>query len=106
VVSAKVISIFDNPNILLSANAQKQMLQQFASYGLQGRALYNQLMEAVKTGLTTGIHNVYMLSLGVTLIGLIVVFFLPELPLREGRSQAAKQATEDSAESVALIMMH
>lgn len=106
VVPAKVLGFFDNPNILLSADAQKQMLQQFANYGPQGRALYNQLMEAVKIGLTTGIHNVYVLSLGLMLIGLIVVFFLPELPLRGGRSQAAEQVTEDGAESTVPVMMH
>lgn len=106
VVPAKVLSFFDNPNILLSADAQKQMLQQFASYGPQGKALYNQLMEAVKIGLTTGIHNVFVLSVGVMVIGLILVFFLPELPLRGSRSQATEQATDDGVESAAPVMMH
>ncbi|GAC1467884.1 MAG: MDR family MFS transporter [Ktedonobacteraceae bacterium] len=106
VVPAKVVSFFDNPNILLSVDAQKQMLRQFTNFGPQGKLLYNQLMDAVKVGLTTGIHNVFMLSVGLMVIGLIVVFFLPELPLRGGRAKASKEVAESGAESTTPAMIH
>ncbi len=41
------------------------------------------LLQAVKTGLAQSVHNVFVLSLGVILFGLIAVFFLKEIPLRE-----------------------
>jgi len=104
IVPVKVLGFFDNPNILLSPDAQKQMLAQFASYGSQGATLYNQLMDAVKIGLTTGIHNVYVLSFGLMLVAMVVVFFLPELPLRGGPVQTSKQANE--VESAVPMMMH
>ena len=44
--------------------------------------LYNQLIEAVKEGLASGIHNVFLLGLILTGISLLALFFLKEIPLR------------------------
>ncbi|HCF84396.1 MAG TPA: MFS transporter, partial [Ktedonobacter sp.] len=40
VLPAQVLSVFDNPNVLLSADVQKQLLAKFAAFGPQGKALY------------------------------------------------------------------
>src|SRR6266516_2021950 len=105
-VPAQVISIFDNANVLLSSDVQKQLMAQFAKYGPQGHVLYNQLMEAVKVGLTSGIHNVYVLSTILMVIGFFFIFFLKEIPLRGGkRSVARRQAPEDAAEGT-VVMTH
>src|ERR1700730_6380166 len=74
VVPAKVLSVFDNPNILLSADAQKQLMAGFSHFGPQGKALYDQLLEAVKVGLTSGIRNVFVLSTILMCIGFVAVF--------------------------------
>ena len=105
---AKIISIFDNPNVLLSADIQKQLLAKFAAFGPQGKALYAQLMEAVKVGLTSGIHNVYVLSTILMCIGFVAIFFLKEIPLRGGkRSTANSKAPEAAVEGTAQVtMMH
>jgi hypothetical protein len=44
------------------------------------------LLEAVKMGLAQSIHYVFVLSLCVILVGLIAIFFLKGIPLREKRS--------------------
>jgi EmrB/QacA subfamily drug resistance transporter len=108
VVPAKVISVFDNPNVLLSADIQKQLLKGFAAFGPQGRALYDQLMEAVKIGLTDGIHNVYVLSTILMCIGFVAIIFLKEIPLRGGKQKAAgSQVPEDATEGTSsVVMMH
>jgi len=106
---AKLISALDNPNILLSPDAQKQMLQQFSAYGPQGQTIYNQLIEAVKVGLTQGIHNVFILSLVLMVIGLVAAFFLKEVPLRGGISKNKAQSVDDitmEVESVSPAMLH
>ena len=107
---AKVISVFNDPNVLLSADIQKKLFAQFALMGAPGKAIYAQLMEAVKIGLTSGIHNVYVLCTILMCIGFVAIFLLKEIPLRGGKrstpeSQAPEEdAAEESAPSV--TMMH
>ncbi|HEX6552729.1 MAG TPA: MDR family MFS transporter [Ktedonobacteraceae bacterium] len=80
---ASILDAFDNPLVLLSPDALSRVRAGFAGYGAQGMAAYNMLLQAVKTGLAQSVHNVFVLSLGVILFGLIAVFFLKEIPLRE-----------------------
>jgi len=100
---AKVLSFFDNPQILLSPDAQAKMYASFAAQGPRGLALYNQLIEAVKVGLTQGIHNVFVLSFVTMILGLLAVLFLKEITLRGGRTkqQGAGAAAEDAAPEAA-----
>ena len=108
VVPTKFLSVFDNPNVLLSADTQKQVLAGFSSFGPRGVALYNQLLEAVKVGLTSGIHNVFVLCTVLMVVGFFAIFFLQEIPLRGGKKQAAStQAPENAVEGTAsVVMMH
>ncbi len=90
VVPAKFLSVFDNPNVLLSADTQKQILAGFSSFGTQGAALYNQLLEAVKVGLTSGIHNVFVLSTVLMVVGFVAIFFLQEIPAARRQEQSSE----------------
>lgn len=106
VIPAKVLTVFDNPNVLLSSDVQKQLLARFSAFGPQGKALYDQLLEAVKVGLTSGIHNVYILSTVLMCIGFVAIFFLKEIPLRGGRrSAASSQAPQNAAEASSPVAM-
>jgi EmrB/QacA subfamily drug resistance transporter len=80
---ASIQSAFDNPLILLSPDALSHVHAGFAGYGAQGTAAFNMLLQAVKTGLSQSVHNVFVLSLVIILFGLIAVLFLKEIPLRE-----------------------
>lgn len=108
VIPAQILNIFNNPNVLLSADIQKKLLAQFSAFGPQGKMLYDQLMEAVKIGLTSGIHNVYVLSTVLMCIGFVAIFFLKEIPLRGGKQSAAQeQAPEDAVEATSsVVVMH
>src|SRR5205823_13199245 len=79
---AKFLTVFDNPQILLSPDAQAKMRAAAAAQGPQSLALFNAVIGAVKTGLTQGIHNVFVLSTGLMVVALIAVLFLKEIPLR------------------------
>jgi hypothetical protein len=70
----------------------------FAARGQQGLALFNVAIEAVKTGLAQGIHNVFLMILVLMIAGLIAVFFLKEVPLLGGRSRSVTltDAEEDA----------
>jgi EmrB/QacA subfamily drug resistance transporter len=90
---SQALGVFNNPEVLLQPGLASQLQAGFAQNHLQG--LFNQIIEAVKIGLTQGIHNVFILSVVIMAIGTIAVFFLKEVPLR-GRSKA--QSDADSAE--------
>ncbi|MEV4639422.1 MDR family MFS transporter [Actinoplanes sp. NPDC049548] len=53
------------------------------------------LGHAFKVGFADGIHVVYLMALAVMLVGLVVVFFLPEIPLSQRSAQ--QQRAEDAA---------
>ena len=86
ILPAKALGAFDNPLILLSPGGLAQIRAGFAGYGPRGLSIYFQLLEAVKTGLTQSIHNVFVLSLGIVIVGLIAALFLKEIPLKERSS--------------------
>ncbi len=92
----KFLAVFNNPQVLLSPDVKAQMLAKAAANGPRGVILFNQIIEAVKTGLAQGIHNVFVLSLGLMIAGLVAVFFLKEIPLRGGR-----RTQEDIVEAAA-----
>jgi EmrB/QacA subfamily drug resistance transporter len=79
----RILAAFDNPLVLLSPGGLAQIRAGFAGYGPQGLSIFNMLLQAVKMGLAQSIHNVFVLSLGVIIFGLVAVFFLKEIPLRE-----------------------
>lgn len=103
-----VLHFFDNPNILLSPDAQTKIGRQFGQIP-NGTQILDQLMHSVKIGLAQGIHNVFIICVALMVVGLVTVFFLKELPLR-GRA-TAKAATpegnlEQAGEAVNPAMIH
>lgn len=87
-VPGSVLSIFENPsNLLEGPGVLAQLRAGFVARGSQGTAAFNQLLLAMKTGLTQGIHNVFLICLGIMLVAFVVVWFLRELPLRSRRER-------------------
>jgi EmrB/QacA subfamily drug resistance transporter len=107
-VPGQALSAFDDPNVLLSPDLQKQLIAKFAAFGSQGTTLYNQILEAVKVGLTTGIHNVFVLSTVLMIIGFFAIFLLKEIPLSGGKRTVASSETSEGADEATApaVMMH
>jgi EmrB/QacA subfamily drug resistance transporter len=83
----------------LAANpSQAQVLQQAqGSSSLSDTSFLSQLSDVVshpfKVGFSQGIHVVYLMALAVMILGLIVVLFLPEIPL--SRRSAQQQRADE-----------
>jgi EmrB/QacA subfamily drug resistance transporter len=83
----------------LAANPSQAQLLQHAqgSSSLSDTSFLGRLSEVVahpfKVGFSEGIHIVYLMALGVMILGLIVVLFLPEIPL--SRRSAQQQRADD-----------
>ena len=103
-VPAQYLAAFNNPQILLSPTTLAQIQAHAVAMGPQAVAMLHQIIEAVKIGLTQGIHNVFVLSLGLMVVGLIATFFLKEIPLKGGRL-TEKRVVEDEVEGSLAAMI-
>jgi EmrB/QacA subfamily drug resistance transporter len=82
---------------------QVQALQQVTAGGsgaLNDTSFINRLADALshpfKVGFADSMSMVFLITAAIMVIGLVVVFFLPELPLRQ-QSAAQQRASEDAA---------
>jgi EmrB/QacA subfamily drug resistance transporter len=92
---AQFLGIFNNPQVLLQPGVEAQLRAGAAQQGPAGLTVFNQVIESVKVGLTAGIHNVFIMSTVIMLVGTLAVLFLREIPLRGGRDKQTN-ATEES----------
>ena len=72
-----------NPQALINPEAQMQLQGMLGQPGMQGAALYEQLMQVLRQALATAMSEVFLLALAFTLAGVIVTIFLKEITLRK-----------------------
>ena len=75
-------ALLDNPQVLLSESARTKILAAFTKFGPQGEKLFAQFMATVRLSLQMAISDIFVLAAIVGVVGLIVVLFLREDPLR------------------------
>lgn len=93
VVSPETLaSIVDNPQALVNPEARLQLQSLFEGMGTQGTALFEQLMSALQNALNSALVQVFAVFLIVTIVALIVNFFLKGIPPH--RDKRDKLATE------------
>ena len=89
---------------LASDPRQAQLLQQAqGGDALSDTSFLSRLSDVVahpfKVGFSEGIHVVYLMALAVMLVGLVIVFFLPEIPLAQRSAQQQRAADALAAEN-------
>ena len=82
-VAASKPDAFNNPQVLVSPEARGQLEKAFAKFGDQGMNLFHQLMDAVRHSLAISISDLFTVSAVVTAVGLLVLIWLKEIPLRD-----------------------
>jgi EmrB/QacA subfamily drug resistance transporter len=93
---------------------QVQVLQQAAKGGgtssLNDTAFINKLASALahpfKVGFSDSMHMVFFSAAGVMAVGLVIILFLPELPLRKNSAVAARAAEDALAVPEAEVPQH
>ncbi|RZU52451.1 EmrB/QacA subfamily drug resistance transporter [Krasilnikovia cinnamomea] len=85
---------------------QAQALQQAQGGGaLSDTSFLGRLSDIMahpfKAGFSDSIQIVYLMALGVMIIGLLVVFFLPEIPLAQRSAQAQRAADAEAEQNAA-----
>jgi EmrB/QacA subfamily drug resistance transporter len=76
----QLAAIVDNPQALVSPEAYAQMEGMFEGLGSQGPALFEQMLTTLREALNSALIQVFMVFFIVTILGLIVNFFLKGIP--------------------------
>ena len=84
----------DNPQVLLSEQARTQLAALFDKLGPQGQQLFKDFMAAVRESLATSISGLFFLAMIIGVLGLVVVFFLKEVPLRRTHAEVTGEAAD------------
>ncbi|MGH2389128.1 MAG: MDR family MFS transporter [Chloroflexota bacterium] len=82
-----VLSKFDNPLVLLSAQGQRILDTTFAHLP-HGAALRGPFLTALKEALTSSLHDVFLVGLIIAALGAVAALFLKEIPLRDSNVTA------------------
>ncbi|MFC1995000.1 MDR family MFS transporter [Chloroflexota bacterium] len=73
----------NNPQALVSLEAQAQLRTLFEQYGIQGAALFEQVLQMLRQALSAAISDVFLVSLGAVIMALVIQLFIKEIPLRK-----------------------
>ena len=85
-----------NPEVLVSTQAQTQLQSLFNQAGSQGAALYQQTLNILRQALNAGLAEVFLIALAVTVPAFIINFFLKEIPLRKQHVLADDRDTTEN----------
>jgi EmrB/QacA subfamily drug resistance transporter len=93
------LAALQNPQVLLAPEATATIQKSFAALGPQGQALFEQLILAIRTSLTSAIAELFLVGAIFMALGVVVSLFLKEIPLRtHNRTVAAATAEPALAE--------
>ncbi|MBV9707049.1 MAG: MFS transporter [Chloroflexi bacterium] len=100
-VPARILAAFSNPQALLSPDALAQLRTALTSLGAQGPALFNYMTAAMREGLVQSLHDVFSVNALLLAIGLVALFFLPEIELRGGSANRVEEEVPTAASEAA-----
>ncbi|MEJ2667674.1 MAG: MDR family MFS transporter [Deinococcales bacterium] len=83
-------AVLDNPQGLISAQAQQAIRGAFERFGDQGQTLYEQFLHAVRVGLAAGMGRVFLVGLVIAALALSTALWLPEIRLKRDEFFAAE----------------
>jgi EmrB/QacA subfamily drug resistance transporter len=83
-------SLTDNPQALVSTQAQGQLQDSLNQMGLQGSGLAEQLLNGLRQALASSIAQVFLISMVIVLLAFIASFFMKELPLQQHKPEREK----------------
>jgi len=93
-IPPQVLSLMaHNPEVLVSPQSQAQLQTLFSQAGQQGPALYQQTLSILRQALNSGLTEVFLIALVITLVAFVISFFLKEIPLRKQHVLAEEPST-------------
>jgi hypothetical protein len=76
-------SVTHSAQALLSFQIQDQLKALFSQFGQQGATFYEQTLQVLREALNSGLSEIFIIALVVTILVFIINLFLKEIPLRK-----------------------
>jgi EmrB/QacA subfamily drug resistance transporter len=76
-------ALAQNPQALVSPQAQEQLTAALAQFGQQSGALSNQVIDALRHALSSALSETFLIASVVVAVALAVYIFIKEIPLRK-----------------------
>ncbi len=92
---AELTSIVDNPQALINPESQDALRNMFVGLGPQGEALFETTLTTLRESLNSALTQVFMVFLGITLLALVVNFFLKGIPPYRPKEAVEAVKTEE-----------
>jgi uncharacterized membrane protein len=92
-VPPSVLAQLENPQVLVSAQAQAQLKGIFAAIGPGAQTFYGTFVGVVRQALADGTHVVFTISVIGAVIAFACTWFLQEIPLRKSNRIEASEET-------------
>jgi EmrB/QacA subfamily drug resistance transporter len=83
VIPAEQLARIQNPQVLLNPQMAAAIRSGLEAAGPQAAAAYDTLIGAIRTGLATSLHETFLTGAMIVAVGVVVVLFLKEIPLRK-----------------------
>lgn len=81
--SDMLASLVRNPQALVSPEAQAQLQGFLAQMGLQGSAIFEQILQALRQALDSALSQVFLIALFMLIFAFVANLFIKEIPLRK-----------------------
>jgi hypothetical protein len=88
-------AIVDNPQVLVNPDARTGLQAMFEGLGAQGDTLFEQLISTLQNALNSALVQVFLVFLIISIIGMIVNFFLKGIPPHVIKADIPAPGSED-----------
>ena len=79
----QLAEIANNPQALVSPEAQTHLKSLFANLGTNGQTLFDQMLITMQNALNSAIVNAFLIGFGAIALAFVINLFLEEIPLRQ-----------------------
>jgi EmrB/QacA subfamily drug resistance transporter len=83
VIPAEQLARIHNPQVLLSPQIAASIREGLVAAGPQAAQAYDMLIASIRTALATSLHQTFLMGALIVGVGVLVVLFLKEIPLRK-----------------------
>jgi len=75
------LASLNNPRVLLSADAMSELQRVFDGIGGQGKLLFEQTIQAIRTSLEAGLRSIFLIGAVTMLLSFLLILTIPEIDL-------------------------
>jgi hypothetical protein len=90
----RLASLANNPQALVSPEAQAQLQGLLSQMGAAGSALFEQVLQALRQALSSALSEVFLIGLFMVIVAFIANLLIREIPLRKQHTVAGPPPTK------------